>query len=130
MRIAIDAMGGDYAPEAIVHGGVEAVRAGKGEYEIVLVGDKSSIQNYLSRHFRFHELPITIAHASQKIEMSESPMAALKSKPDASIAVAMEMHKRGEVDAVVSAGHTGAAMASALSALTTAPRMSSSSTQR
>lgn len=113
MRIAVDAMGGDYAPDAIVHGGIEAVRAGKGEYEVVLVGDEHQIQHCLSRHFRIHELPISIHHASQKIEMHESPTAALKQKPDSSIAVAMGLHKRGEVDAVISAGHTGAAMAAA-----------------
>lgn len=114
MRIAIDAMGGDYAPDAIIHGGVEAARAGKGEYEVVFVGDEAVVQSYLSRHFRIHELPISVVHASQKIEMGESPTTALKKKPDASIVVAMEIHKKGDVDAVVSAGHTGAAMASAL----------------
>ncbi len=114
MRIGIDAMGGDYAPEAIIHGGVEAVRAGKGEFEVAFIGDEQVINSYLSRHFRVSELPITIIHASQKIDMGESTMAALKRKPDASILVAMEAHKSGKVDAVVSAGHTGAVMASAL----------------
>ncbi len=113
MRIAIDAMGGDYAPEAIIHGGVEAARAGRGEYEVVLVGDKSRIQSYLARHFRVQELSISICHASQNVEMCESPTAALKRKPDASLNVAMNLHKSGRVDAVVSAGHTGAIMASA-----------------
>jgi glycerol-3-phosphate acyltransferase PlsX len=117
MRIAVDAMGGDYAPEAIVHGGVEAARAGKGEYEIVFVGDEKQIADCLSRHFRIHDLPISVHHASQKIEMYESPTAALKQKPDASIAVAMAMHKRGEVGAVISAGHTGAAMTAAFLSL-------------
>lgn len=106
-------MGGDYAPDAIVHGGVEAARAGKGEYEVALVGDKEVIQTYLSRHFRVQELPISIVHASQKIEMCETPTVALKKKPDASINVAMDLHRNEEVDAVVSAGHTGAMMASA-----------------
>ncbi len=114
MRIAVDAMGGDYAPEAVIHGGVEAARAGKGEYEIVFVGDEPVIRNYLSRHFRIQELKTSVIHASQCVEMHESPLAALKAKPDASIAVAMALHKRGEVDAVVSAGHTGAVMASGL----------------
>lgn len=113
VRIAIDTMGGDYAPEAIIHGGVEAVRTGKGDYEIILVGDEKVIYPYLSRHFRIQELPITIYHASQKIEMGESPVEALKKKPDASISVAMELHKKGHVEGVISAGHTGAAMASA-----------------
>lgn len=113
MKIAIDTMGGDYAPEAIIHGGVEAVRAGKGEFEIILVGDEEVIHPYLSRHFRIQDLPITVIHASEKIEMGETPVDALKRKPNSSIAIAMELHKRGEVEAVVSAGHTGAAMASA-----------------
>lgn len=117
MRIAIDAMGGDYAPEAIIHGGVEAARQGKGEYEIVLVGDEAVIKSHLSRHFRIHELPISVLHASQKVEMGESPSAAWKKKPDASINVAMKRHKIGEVDAVISAGHTGAAMTAAFFSL-------------
>ncbi|RMF62127.1 MAG: phosphate acyltransferase PlsX [Calditrichaeota bacterium] len=113
MKIAVDAMGGDYAPEAIVHGAVEAARFGKGEYEVVLVGDEAVVSTSLSRHFRVHELPIAVHPASEKIEMDESPTAALKSKPDSSINVAMDLHRRGEVDAVVSAGHTGAAMGAA-----------------
>lgn len=117
MRIAVDAMGGDYAPDAIIHGGIEAVRAGRGEYEVVLVGDEALIKTCLARHFRIHELPIEIVHSSQKIEMGEVPTVALKKKPDASITVAMELHRRGEVDAVVSAGHTGAAMAAAFLSL-------------
>ena len=114
MRIAIDAMGGDFAPESIIHGGVEAARVGKGRYEIVLVGHEKIIETHLSHHFRVHELSISTVHASEKVEMHESPVNALKSKPDASISVAMELHRKREVDAVVSAGHTGAAMASAL----------------
>lgn len=117
MRIAVDAMGGDYAPDAIVHGGIEAVRAGKGEYEVVFFGDEEQIRHCLSRHFRIHELPISIYHAPQKIEMHEPPTAALKQKPGASINIAMELHKRGEVDAVISAGHTGAAMTAAFLSL-------------
>ncbi len=117
MKIAIDAMGGDYAPEAIIHGGVEATKSGKGEYEVVFVGDESRIRSILSRHFRIQEYPISIIHASQKIEMGESPTFALKKKPDASVVVAMELHKQGKVDAVVTAGHTGASMASAFFSL-------------
>jgi len=113
MRIAIDAMGGDYAPEAIIHGGVEAARNAKGAYEVVFVGNEPVIKTFLARHFRVHDLPIEIAHSSQRIEMGEVPTVALKEKPDASISVAMELHRRGEVDAVVSAGHTGAVMAAA-----------------
>ncbi len=114
MRIAIDAMGGDFAPRQNVSGAISAARRSKGRLELVLIGDKTQIQQELSRHFRTHELPIVIHHASERVEMDESPTSALKQKKDASIAVAMQLHKEGKVDAVVSAGNTGATLASAL----------------
>lgn len=114
MRIAIDAMGGDFAPRQNVSGAISAARRSKGRLEIVLVGDKVQIQNELSRHFRIQDLPLSIHHASEKVEMDESPASALKQKKDASISVAMQLHKEGKVDAVVSAGNTGAALGSAL----------------
>jgi glycerol-3-phosphate acyltransferase PlsX len=114
IKIAVDAMGGDYAPRQNVSGAVSAARHAKGRFEIVLVGDKQKIQSQLSRHFRTQDLAITIVHASEKVEMNESPAVALKQKKNTSIAVAMQLHKEGKVDAVVSAGNTGAALASAL----------------
>jgi glycerol-3-phosphate acyltransferase PlsX len=114
MKIAVDAMGGDYAPQQNVSGAISAARRAKERFEIVLVGDKVQIQNELSHHFRTDDLALTIQHASEKIEMGESPAIALKQKKDSSIAVAMQLHKEGKVDAVVSAGHTGAALAAAL----------------
>jgi glycerol-3-phosphate acyltransferase PlsX len=114
MRIAVDAMGGDHAPATTVQGALEAARLSDGQYEIVLVGERGLIEAEIARHFRTHDLPISVVHASQRIEMGESPMAALKKKPDNSISVAMQLHQKGEVDAVVSAGHTGAVMAAAL----------------
>ncbi len=114
MKIAVDAMGGDFAPESIVSGAIAAARAGKRRFEIVLVGDEEKIQSTLLHHFRTEELPITIHHASQQVEMHELPAAVLKQKKDSSIAVAMRLHKEGVVDAVVSAGNTGAVLASAL----------------
>ncbi|MCI0515472.1 phosphate--acyl-ACP acyltransferase, partial [candidate division KSB1 bacterium] len=74
MRIAVDAMGGDFAPGAIVHGGVEAARISEGRFEVVLVGDQAAIETELARHFRLQDLKISIVHASEKIEMDESPM--------------------------------------------------------
>ncbi len=114
VRVALDAMGGDNAPADIVHGGVEAARATREECEIVLVGDEAQLRRELARHFRTAELPIRVHHASQRIEMAEAPAAALRAKRDASIAVAMRLHRQGEVDAVVTAGNTGAAMAAAV----------------
>lgn len=114
MKIAVDAMGGDYAPKAIVTGAIGAARLAKDRFEIVLVGDEEKIQQELDRHFRTNELPISIVHASQQVEMDDVPAIALKQKRDSSIAVAMQLHKEGAVDAVVSAGNTGAVLASAL----------------
>jgi len=114
MKIAVDAMGGDYAPRRIVSGAISAARTIKGQFEIVLVGNKNEIEQELARHFRTNELALTIYHASQHVGMSESPAIALKQKKDSSIAVAMQLHKEGNVDAVVSAGNTGAILASAL----------------
>ncbi len=117
LRIAVDAMGGDHAPGAIVHGAVDACRLADGEVEIVLVGDEEIVRHELKKHFRVSQLPIRVAHASQAVEMGESPAQATRQKRDSSIAVAMRLHKQGEVDAVVSAGNTGAVMASALLSL-------------
>jgi len=124
MRIALDAMGGDFAPTAIVHGGVEAARIAQDRFEVVLVGDKNTIETELERHFRIQDLKISIVHASEKIEMNESPTAALKKKKDSSINVATRLHKDGQVDAIVSAGNTGAVMASALLGLGRIPGVS------
>jgi glycerol-3-phosphate acyltransferase PlsX len=112
--IAIDAMGGDRAPEAIVSGAIEAARRARDRYKIMLVGDQAVVERELRHHLFTKGLPLSIAHASQKIEMDEAPAMALRKKPDSSIAVAMKLHKEGNVHAVVSAGNTGAVLAAAL----------------
>ena len=114
VRIAIDAMGGDRAPRDIVSGAVEAARKAEKKYEIILVGDIEQIQRELKQHHFVKDLPISVVHASQKVEMDETPSSVLKKKPDSSIVVAMRLHKEGKVDAVVSAGNTGAVLAAAL----------------
>jgi len=114
MKIAVDAMGGDFAPQQNVSGAISAARKIKGRFEIVLVGDKVRIQKELSHHFRTQDLALTIHHASEIVEMDDSPAVALKQKKQSSIAIAMQLHQHGEVDAVVSAGNTGAVLASAL----------------
>lgn len=114
IRIAVDAMGGDRAPEAIVNGAIEAARLAKGRYEVVLVGDQDKVNEQLQNHHFTKKLPLSVVHASQQIEMDESPAHALKKKPDSSIAVAMGLHAKSKVDAVVSAGNTGAVLGAAL----------------
>jgi glycerol-3-phosphate acyltransferase PlsX len=114
IRIAVDAMGGDKAPEAIVSGAVEAARIAKGRFEVVLVGDENEIDTCLQQHHFVKGCPISVVHASERIEMDESPGQALRKKPNSSISVAMGMHSQGKVDAVVSAGNTGAVLGAAL----------------
>lgn len=109
-RIAVDAMGGDYAPDEIVAG---ALRASEElDADILLVGDPTPIQRYLDEHAPTAKPEIV--EASDVVEMGEEPLTALKRKPKASINVAMDLVKAGTADAVVSAGHSGAAMAAAL----------------
>ena len=107
MKIAIDAMGGDHAPEEIVRGAVEAAQ--KYSCEIVLVGDEDRIKEFLSQPSE----KISILHAPDVIEMGEHPSEAVRSKKNSSIVIATELVKNGECDAVLSAGSTGAAAAAA-----------------
>ena len=111
MKIAVDAMGSDHYPQPDVEGAVWAAR----EYgvEIVLVGNKDVVQPELAKH-NTSGLPITVVHASQIIEMKEHPAAAVRSKRDASMVVAMQMVKRGEADAFVSAGNSGGCLAAGI----------------
>ncbi len=109
-RIAIDAMGGDYAPDEIVAGALRAHE--ELEAEVILVGDPEQIEASMKQHHHSGQLEIVPAEGT--IEMHEEPLTALRRKPTASINVAMDLVKQGRADAVVSAGHSGAAMASAL----------------
>jgi glycerol-3-phosphate acyltransferase PlsX len=109
-RIAIDAMGGDHAPGEIVAGAIRARE--ELDVEVLLVGDLEKIEASLRNH-PTSLLPEIVA-AEGAIEMGEEPLNALRRKPKASINVAMELVKQGKADAVVSAGHSGAAMAAAL----------------
>lgn len=104
-------MGGDHAPVAIVEGAVEAAR--EHGIEVILVGDEERLSNELSK-YNISGLSLSLRHASQTIEMEDPPSAPLRKKGDSSIRVATEMVKREEATAVISAGHTGATMATAL----------------
>ena len=107
IRIAVDAMGGDRAPSSVVEGAVLAAK--ELDVEVVLVGQKDAVERELKGRSSNHP-GIEIVHASQTIAMSASPSASLKKK-DTSMRVAFELIKRGEVEAVVSAGNSGAMMA-------------------
>ena len=112
MKIAVDAMGGDYAPEEIVLGAVEAVKAY--DFDVVLVGDEKKIRGVLRKYGAKESDRLSIVHASEVIEMGEHPAQAIRRKKDASIVVATRLVKDGLCDAVVAAGSTGAAVTAAL----------------
>jgi len=111
LKIAVDAMGGDYGPAVIVEGAVAAVR----EYDasVILVGDKAAIERELIR-CKAHGLAPEVRHASQVVGMGESPSQALRRKRDSSLRVAADLVRDGEAAAFVSAGNTGAALAIAM----------------
>ncbi len=108
---ALDAMGGDGGVAVNVEGGVEAAR--ELGLSVILVGVEDQIGRELSR-FDTRGLDIRIRHAPEVVEMHESPSAALRKKKDSSIRVAVDLVKEGEAEAMVSAGNTGAVMATAL----------------
>lgn len=111
MRIALDAMGGDRAPAAEVEGAVQAAR--ELGVEVVLVGQEKLILAELARHGG--RIPgISVVNAPSRVTMEDSPSQVVRRKRDSSIWVATELVKSGNVQAVISAGNTGATMATAL----------------
>ncbi len=108
MKIAVDAMGGDYAPRAAVEGAIKAASELLGVH-MTLVGNQPVLENELARH-AFPER-ISICHCEETIFMDEPPLKAIRQKKDASIRRAFELIKNGEADAVVSAGNSGATFA-------------------
>src|SRR5262245_775067 len=112
MRIALDAMGGDFAPGPIVQGAVEASRQLQGT-EIILVGDRTRIESALS-DYGVNGHGLEIFHCSQTVGMDESPVEALRRKRDNSITRCWELMAHGKADALVSAGSTGAVVAGGL----------------
>ncbi|MDR3584097.1 MAG: phosphate acyltransferase PlsX [Desulfosporosinus sp.] len=110
MRIAVDAMGGDYAPEEIIKGTLMAAEKNP-DVHLILVGQKERILPFLTGT---RPKNISLVEATEVIEMDEHPANAVRKKKDATIVVATRLVKQGEADALVSAGSTGAQMAAAL----------------
>lgn len=114
MRIAVDAFGGDNAPDEIVKGSVQAVL--NLNCEIILVGDETILKNKLAQA-GYSGSKITIQHAFEVIDGEDAPVDAVRHKKDSSMMVALSLCKNGEADAVVSAGNTGAYFAGAFRVL-------------
>lgn len=107
VTVALDAMGGDYAPEQTVAGAVDAVREFP-QIRVILVGKEDAIREELKKHEDYPTDRIEIIHASEIIDMGEVPTLAIKEKKDSSLVVAMKLVHDGKADAIVSAGSTGA----------------------
>ena len=106
IKVAVDAMGGDYAPIQTVAGAVEAVNANK-EIQVLLVGQEQMISEELAK-YSFQKDQILIVNATEVIETEEPPVNAIRKKKDSSIVVGMNLVKKKEADAFVSAGSSGA----------------------
>ncbi len=107
-RVALDAMGGDNAPGEIVKGAIDAIHKRK-DIKVFLVGQEDLIQNEL-KQYTYEKDQIEIVNATEVIETAEPPVMAIRRKKDSSIVVAMNMVKKGEADAFVSAGNSGAVL--------------------
>jgi glycerol-3-phosphate acyltransferase PlsX len=118
VKIALDAMGGDLAPKATVEGAVLAAR--DFGVEVVLVGNRELLARELAEHATAG-LAISIEHAPEHVGMDESPMESALGKPQSSIHIGLELVKRGNARAFVSAGNSGAVMAAAIMVLGTLP---------
>ena len=110
MRIAVDAMGGDYAPAIVIQGVAEALREIP-DVEIVLVGHLDKISYYLEKHSLKESSRLELVHAEDVVEMNEPSTHAIRAKKKSSITICAGVCAEGRASAVVSAGHTGAAVA-------------------
>ena len=111
MRIALDAMGGDHAPVVTVEGAVAAAK--ESNHEIILVGQENILKAELTK-YKTKNLRLSIQNATEVVGMDESPALAVRQKKDSSLAVAARLVSDGKADAFISAGNSGACMASAL----------------
>lgn len=108
--IAIDAMGGDFGPQVTIPASLECLKANQ-DLKIILVGDEAVLNELLAEALVQFKDSLSIQHASQQVGMDEKPQAALRSKKDSSMRVAINLVRDGHADACVSAGNTGALMA-------------------
>jgi len=120
LTVALDAMGGDHGPSVIVPAAFRVLE-GQPELHLVLVGDRSILEREIVGHSSVHADRISVVHASQQVRMDELPSQALRTKKDSSMRVAIDLVKRGDAHACVSAGNTGALMATARFVLKTLP---------
>ncbi len=117
IRIALDAMGGDHAPQTEVEGVVRALQELPPGFLIQLVGRQDAIEAELARHPALDRSRVEVIHAPDVIGMDEKPLAAVRKKPQSSLAIGLGLQKAGASDAFVSAGNTGAVLVASTLAL-------------
>jgi glycerol-3-phosphate acyltransferase PlsX len=120
LTVALDAMGGDHGPPVIVPAAIRVLE-GQAELRLILVGDRGTLEREIAHHSPDHADRLSVVHASQQVRMDELPSQALRTKKDSSMRVAIDLVKRGDAHACVSAGNTGALMATARFVLKTLP---------
>lgn len=114
MRFALDAMGGDFAPHAVVQGALDALNISSNHLSLILVGDETAIRKELNEH---DSNSIEIVHTDDVVTMEDKGSKVLKTKPNSSLVRGIKMVKDGEADGFISAGHTGAVMSTSLLSL-------------
>ncbi len=120
IRIGVDAMGGDYAPENVILGVIDAYSHIDSETKIFLIGDREKITE-VCRHYGLDSGNFVIIHASQRIGMGEHPVRSYLEKSESSVNVGFKKLIEGEIDAFASAGHTGAMLTGSVKTLKTLP---------
>lgn len=120
MKIALDAMGGDFGPSNLVVGAVMALREYPQIDKLFLVGDTPQIEAELKKH-KCNDRRVEIVHSTQVVEMTDGAVDSVRRKKDSSVSRAVDLVKKGEAAAIVSAGHTGAAVAATTIKLRTLP---------
>jgi glycerol-3-phosphate acyltransferase PlsX len=120
MKIALDAMGGDFGPPNLVAGAALALREYPHISKLFLVGDTAQIEAEL-RKLGCNDSRIEIVHSTQVVDMSDRAWSAVRRKKDSSVSRAVDLVKRGQANAIVSAGHTGASVAASMIKLRTLP---------
>ena len=121
MRIALDAMGTDDAPSAEVEGAIGALRDLDDDIEVVLVGDRERVEAELGKYPEAPTDRLHVHHAPDRVTAGDSPAAVIRRKPESSIVIGLKLQQAGEADAFVSAGSTGAVMATSLFTLRPLP---------
>jgi glycerol-3-phosphate acyltransferase PlsX len=120
MKIGVDILGGDFAPEATVCGCILAAKSLPAGYTLVLIGDENIIRSICQRE-NFDPSKFVIVHTSQLIEMGEHPARAFAQKPNSSVVIGFRLLAKGEIDGFASAGNTGAMMVGAMQVIKSIP---------